>query len=264
MRFGLALTGALILLAIVGPWIAPHSPAQLVGPPFSPPSSTFLLGTDYIGRDILSRVLCGGRTVIGLSLLATVLGVSIGAVVGMAVVFCSHRADTLVMGVNDVILSIPQIVLVLVFVSIAGPKLWLIVLLVALSHSPRVMRLTRSVAAEMRRREFVEFAALTGLSRRRIAFQEIMPNLATPLLIEFGIRLAWSVGIIAGLSFIGYGIQAPTADWGLMINENRGALTIQVFAVLAPIVCIFLFTIGTNLMTEGIARAAGRSERVEL
>jgi peptide/nickel transport system permease protein len=261
MRVGIVLTTAIILLALLGPLFAPHSPTAYVAPPFSGPSAKAPLGADVLGRDVLSRVLYGGRSVVALSLAATVLGVGIGLIVGLIAGYSRSAIDDTLMGVSDVVLAFPQIVLVLVFVSILGAKLWLIVLVVAVSHSPRVARLARSVTLELINREFVESAVLIGIPRRRILSQEILPNLTTPLLVEFGLRLTWSIGIIAGLSFLGYGIQPPNADWGLMLNENREGLTIQVWSVAAPMLCIFLFTIGTNLMTEGLSRTLAGIDR---
>ena len=262
-QVGLVLAGFIILIAIFGPLFAPHGPSELFGRPFSGPGGGAPLGTDYIGRDILSRLLNGGRTVVGLSLASTVLGMAVGVAVGLAAVFSRRSIDAVIMGLNDVILAVPQIVLVLVFVSFAGSALWLIILIVALSHSPRVMRLTRSVAMEIERKEYVEYAQLAGVTRRSIAWKEIMPNLSTPLLVEFGVRLAWSIALIAGLSFIGYGIQPPQSDWGLMINENRAAIGTEPLVILAPIACIVTFTIGAGLITEGLARAAARMEGFE-
>ncbi|HWF49537.1 MAG TPA: ABC transporter permease [Solirubrobacteraceae bacterium] len=254
MQIGLTLTLFMIALALLGPLFAPHSTSTFVAPPFSTPSAQAPLGTDYLGDDVLSRVLGGGLSVVALSFAATAFGVLLGVIVGLIAGYSRSFVDDALMGVSDVVLSFPQIVLVLVFVSILGPKLWLIVVVVGLSHSPRVARLTRSVTLELIKREFVESAELLGIRRRRIFIQEILPNLVTPLLVETGLRLTWSIGVIAALSFLGFGIQAPHADWGLMINENRSGLTQNVWAVMAPILCIALFTIGTNLMTEGLSR----------
>lgn len=254
MQVGLALTLLMVAVAIFGPLFAPHSPSKFVGVPLSGPSSNAPLGTDYLGDDVLSRLLNGGRTVVGLAVAATAFGVLLGVLVGLIAGYSRSFVDDALMGASDVVLSFPQIVLVLVFVSLLGPKLWLIVLVVGLSHAPRVARLTRSVTLEVSKREFVESAELLGIPRRRIFTQEIFPNLVTPLLVETGLRLTWSIGLIAALSFLGFGIQAPAADWGLMINENRTGLTANPWAVLAPILCIALFTIGTNLMTEGLSR----------
>jgi peptide/nickel transport system permease protein len=155
----------------------------------------------------------------------------------------------------DVILAFPQIVLVLLFVSMLGSHLSLIVALVALAWVPQVARVARGVTADIVHREYVQAAEAIGLPRRRILFREILPNVATPLMVEYGLRLTWSIAVIAAVSFLGFGIQPPNADWGLMINENRGGITQQPWAVLAPAICIALFAIGTNFITEGVSRA---------
>jgi peptide/nickel transport system permease protein len=260
MQIGLVVTGLVVFIAIFGPAFAPYSPGDIVTTPYSTPSAAFPLGGDYLGHDVWSCVLNGGRTVVLLSLAATGIGMVIGVVIGLIAGYSRSALDDVVMGGCDVVLAFPQIVLVLVFVSILGPKIWLIVLIVGVSHSPRIARLTRSTTLELIKREFIENAELIGIPRRKILLQEILPNLTTPLLVEFGLRLTWSVGLIAGLSFLGYGIQPPTADWGLMINQNRPGLTINVWAALAPMLCIFLFATGTNLMTEGVSRAVARVE----
>jgi peptide/nickel transport system permease protein len=260
MQIGLALTVLVVLVALLGPLFAPYSPSAIVTRPYATPSSAYPLGGDYLGHDVLSVVLNGGLTVVGLSLAATVVGVAIGLVLGLIAGFSRSVLDDAIMGLSDVVLAFPGIVLVLLFVSILGPKLWLIVLIVAISHAPRVARLARSVTLELTKQEFVEAAELMGIPRGKILSQEILPNLTTPLLVEFGLRLTWSVGIIAGISFLGYGIQPPQADWGLMINQNRLGLSINPWSVLAPVICIFAFAVGTNLMTEGISRAVARIE----
>jgi peptide/nickel transport system permease protein len=161
----------------------------------------------------------------------------------------------------DVLLAIPNIVLVLLFVSLLGSKRWLIVLLVALAWTPQVARVTRGVTVETAQRDFVRAAEVLGMPRHSVLLRELLPNLTTPLLVEFGLRLTWSIALIAGLSFLGFGIQPPAADWGLMINENRLGLAIQPWAVLAPIVAIAVMTVGTNLMAEGIARTMSGVDR---
>jgi peptide/nickel transport system permease protein len=249
------------LIALFGPLFSTHSYEEIVTRPYGPPSSQFPLGGDYLGHDVLSVLLHGGRTVVGLSVAATALGVIIGLVVGLVAGFSRSFLDVALMGACDVILAFPTLVLVLLFVSILGPEPWFIALIVGVSHSPQVARLVRNLTLDLTRHEFVEAAELMGIPRRRILLLEIFPNLTTPLLVETGLRLTWSVAIIAGLSFVGFGLQPPAADWGLMVNQNRLGLTVNVWSVLAPTSCIFLFAVGTNLITEGLSRAVARIER---
>jgi peptide/nickel transport system permease protein len=253
-RLGLFLVGIVAALALIGPTLAPHSPTEFVDAPFVGPSRAAPLGTDYLGHDVVSRLLFGGRTVIWMSVAAALMSVAFGAALGMVAAYSGGRIDMLIMRSTDALLAIPSIILVLLFVSMAGPELWLIVLLVAVAWTPQVARVAHGITRQVASREFVEAAEVLGVPRRRILVREVLPNLMTPLLVELGLRLTWSIGVIAGISFIGFGIQPPTADWGLMINENRGGLSVQPWSVAAPVVLIAAYAIGTNLVTEALAR----------
>ena len=229
-------------------------------PPASPPTTrdprlSAWLGTDGIGHDIFSRVLCGGRTVIGLSLAATVLAMILGVGLGLLAGYSRPAVDDAIMRLLDVLLAFPSIVFVLLLVSILGDSLWLIVLAVAVTHAPRIARVARGATLEIVGRDFVRAAEALGVPRRKILAGEILPNITSPLLVEFGLRLTYSIGLIAALSFLGFGMQPPAADWGLMINENYGAFVVQPWAVFVPVLLIALLTIGTNLMTDGVSRA---------
>jgi len=256
-RVGLGLTAFIVLLALVGPLAAAYDPAAVVGLPYSPPSSQHLLGTDYLGHDVLSRVLWGGRSVVWMAFAGATLGVGLGAAIGLLAGYSRSRLDDVLMRSMDVILAFPQIVLVLLFVSIIGSKLWLIVLVVALAWVPQVARVIRGVTAEVAHREYVESAEANAVPRRTILLREILPNVTTPLMVDYGLRLTWSIALVAGVSFLGFGIQPPNADWGLMINENRQGLTLNPWAVIVPALCIANFAVGTNFVTEGVARAVG-------
>lgn len=258
---GAVLTGLIVLLALLGPLLAPHTPTEFVGAPLSGPTGDALLGADQLGRDVLSRVLAGGRSVLWMSIAAAVLGVALGVALGLVAGYVRGRADAVTMRALDVVIAFPQLVLVLLFVSLLGAKEWLIVVLTAVAWAPGVARVTRGITLETVDREFVQAAEVLGYSRRSILFGEILPNLTTPLMVELGLRLTWSIALIAGLSFLGLGIQPPAADWGLMINENRNGLTVQPWGVVAPVICIAVFTIGTNLIAEGIARTMAGIDR---
>lgn len=261
VRFGVLLLLLVVATALVGPFVAPHDPDDVVGLPAQGPSGSFLLGTDYLGHDVLSRVLWGGRSVLWMSFSAATLGVAFGAAIGLVAAYTRTIADDLLMRGMDVILAFPQIVFVLLFVSLLGPKLPLIVVLVAIAWMPQVARVVRGITSEVVNREYVESAELIGLSRRRILMREILPNVSTPLMVEYGLRLTWSIALIAAISFLGFGIQPPNADWGLMINENRQILTLQPWPVLVPAVCIGLFASGTNFIAEGVSRAIAGVDR---
>jgi peptide/nickel transport system permease protein len=255
-RIGVGLVGVIVAIAVFGPLVAPHSPTEFVAAPNSGPSSTAVFGADALGRDVLSRFLHGGLTVLWLSAAATLLGIVVGVTVGLVAAYARNWLDDVLMRGNDVVLAFPQIVLVLLAVSAIGPKLWVIVVTVGITHAPRVARVMRGAGQEVVERDFVKAAEAVGEKRGRIVFGELLPNVTSPLLVEIGLRMTYSIGLVAAISFLGSGVQPPTADWGLMINENRLSITVQPWSVLLPVLAIGLLTVGTNLITDGIARAA--------
>lgn len=259
-QIGLAITFCILLVAIFGPFFAPHEPSAIVGIPAQGPSGQFPLGTDALGRDALSRVLAGGRTVVWTAFAAAGLGVTIGAALGMIAGYSRSWLDDALMRTMDVVLAFPQVILVLLFVSMLGTKLWLIVVLIAASWVPQVARVARGVTSEVVDREYVEASEVIGLPRRHILFREVLPNVVTPLAVEFGLRLTWSIALVAAISFLGFGIQPPNADWGLMISENREAVTLQPWPMIVPALGIALFAIGTNFISDGLARAVARTD----
>jgi peptide/nickel transport system permease protein len=260
-RVGLAIVAVIVVVALAGPLVAPHSPTEFIAVPNSGPGGEAVFGADALGRDVLSRFLYGGRTVLWLAAASTLLGMVVGVVVGLIAAYSRNWLDDVLMRANDVLLAFPQIILVLLAVSAVGPKLWLIVLTVGLTHAPRVARVMRGAALEVVERDFVKSAEVVGERRWRIVFGEVLPNVTSPLLVELGLRMTYSIGLVAGISFLGFGLQPPTADWGLMINENRLSITVQPWAVLLPVAAIGLLTVGTNLITDGISRALAGIDR---
>lgn len=260
-RVGLVIVLLIVLIAAIGPFVAPYSPTQFVTAPYGPTSSHVLLGGDELGRDVLSRFLNGGYVILILATLATVLGVGLGAILGIMAGYRRGVADELIMRSLDVLLCFPSVVFALMLMAVVGPKLWLIVLAVALTHIPQVARTMRGAAVQLTGREFVAYAEALGTRTPRVVSGELFPNVTAPLMVELGLRMTWSIGIVASLGFLGFGRQPPAADWGLMINENRGGLTIQPWGVLAPVIAIALLTIGSSLIADGLARAAAGIER---
>jgi peptide/nickel transport system permease protein len=258
---GLALMGFVVAVAVVGPFVPAASPTDFVTAPFSPPSSGALLGGDALGRDVLSRVLAGGWLLLLMAGAATLFGIVVGGAAGISAAYLRGRADMLIMRSVDVLLAFPSLVFALMLVSIIGPKLWLIVLAVGLSHAPQVARVLRASTLDISERDFVKAVELQGVKPRLIMAREILPNLITPLTVETGLRLTYSIIIIAGLSFLGFGQPPPAPNWGLLINENRIGLQLNPWAVVVPAALIAVLTVGTNTFSDAVARVALGVER---
>ena len=261
-RVGIAMCLFLVVIACFGPYMTRVAPTAIQGIPLEQPSSDHLFGLDFLGRDVFSRFLHGGRSLIVLSLLSTIIGSGLGTVVGLAAGYSRGWLDGALMRAADVVMAFPALILALVFLAAVGPRLWLVVSAVALTHVPRVARLVRAATLEVVGRDYISAAEARGESTNVVLVKEILPNVWTPILVDFGVRFPTSVIIISSLAFLGFGLQPPASDWGLMINENRAALTVQPYAVLFPLLAIAMLSIGANLVTDGIIRA-GLGERAE-
>jgi peptide/nickel transport system permease protein len=260
-QIGLGAIAALIGLALIGPLFAPHSATAFVGAPFSGPSSSAPFGTDTLGRDVLSRFLDGGRTILAIAFAGTALGIAAGTALGLVCGYSRRVVDDIAMRLVDLLMAFPGIVLALLLLTIGGTQDWVLIGVVALSFMPYTSRVVRSSTMQLRDSDFVLYAQSTGTPTRRILFQEILPNIAGPLTVEFGLRLAQSIGTIAGLDYLGLGAQPPTADWGLMVQENQTGLMSAPWSVLLPIIAIAVLAIGVNLVTDGIAQASAGIDR---
>ncbi|MDO5500434.1 MAG: ABC transporter permease [Propionibacteriaceae bacterium] len=253
---GLTITVVIVVLALIGPWIAPFGEREITGPPFS--GATGVFGTDHLGQDVLSRLLHGGQSVLVVAFLGTLLGMIGGVALGVIAAYAGGWWDEVLMRLNDIALAFPQILLALVVLTALEPTLWLLVVLIGISHMPRIARVSRGVALGLVGREFVQSAEALGERPSRIVVAEVLPNMTTPLLAEAGLRLTYSIGLVAALGFLGFAADPGAADWGQMINENGLALTTQPWAILAPVLTIGTFTVGTNLMADSIAKLTGR------
>lgn len=258
-RVGLVLTGAVVLLALLGPlllpWATGYTSTGFAGRPFQPDG---VLGTDNLGRDVLSRFLAGGLRLLVYAGLATLLGMVLGVLAGMVAAYQGGWLDTLVMRGNDVLLALPQLVVALLAITVLGPQGWVLVTVIGITHAPRIARVTRAATAAVITEDYVRAAEMYAVPRWRILAQDVLPNITGPLMVELGLRMTYSIGAVASLSFLGLGLQPPTADWGLMINENRIALVLQPWGVLLPVLAIAVLTVGTNLITDSLARASAR------
>lgn len=255
-QIGLALFAVVMLIAFVGPFFAPDSSTEIIGAPFSAPSKHAILGSDILGRDVLSRLLFGGRSVIEIAFTATVFGVGLGALIGVSTAYLGSWFDLVVMRGVDTFLALPETIFILMILTALGSHVSLVIITVAISHAARTARVIRAASLNVVTRDFVAYAHSLGEKTSRIIVKEMMPNISTPLLVEFGLRLTFSIGAVAGLSFLGFGVQAPVADWGVMANENRLGLVQQPWSIAAPVALIAVLTISVNLMCDGLSSAA--------
>lgn len=260
-RLGLVLVAGVAAVAVLGPLFAPHSTTAFAGAPFTGPSHAAPLGTDYIGRDVLSRFLGGGRAILVIGLLGTLLGVGTGTAVGLFAGYSMRLADEVVMRTIDLLLSFPGIVLALLLITVIGPHDWVVVLVVGLTFMPQTARVVRASTIQVRDGDFVRYAQGIGTATGRILREEILPNITAPLTVEFGLRLTQAIGLIAGLDYLGLGATPPAADWGLMIHENQDGLITAPFGVLLPVATIAVLTVGANLITDGLGIAAAATSR---
>jgi len=260
-QIGVTLSLLLIAVALIGPFVAPFGSTEYVDMPNTLSVPGTLLGTDYFGQDVLSSFLFGGRTILILAVIATTIGITLGTTLGLTAAYLRGRYDEIIMRALDVILSFPQVLLSLVVISMFGPSNVLIICTVGLSTTPRIARIIRGAAISVVERDFISAAEALGETRKRVVFAEVLPNVTSSLLVEMNLRLTYSVGLIASLAFLGFTPEPNAANWGLMIQENRVALTEQPWGVILPTVALALMTIGTGLVGDGLSRVSAGIDR---
>lgn len=260
-RVGVVLVVLLFLLAIIGPFVAPYSASAPVGPPNSLPGGGAVLGTDYLGQDVLSRLLDGGRSILVMALIATAAGLVVGVAIGLIAAYARNALDDVLMRLMDVIMAFPQIMLALVAVAVVGPQEWVIVVAIGLTTAPRIARVARGAAVPVIERDFIACCEAMGVPRWRILTGEVLPNTLGPLMVEASLRMTYSIGVIAALAFLGLAPNPNGANWGTMIQQNQLALAVQPWGAVAPIIAIALLTMGTGLIGDGIARTAAGIDR---
>jgi peptide/nickel transport system permease protein len=256
---GLAVVVLVVAVAFLGRYIAPHDPSAPVGTPLAGPSSAAHLGTDFLGRDVLSRLLYGGRSVIGLAAAATALAYVVGLAIGLIAGYTRSKLDPLLMRTVDVMLAFPPLLFLLVLITGAGTGVGVLVVGVAAIQAPGISRIVRTATLEVSVRGYVEAAIARGERAGAVVVREVLPNILAPVLVDAGLRFTYSILIIASVNYLGLGLQPPSSDWALMISENREYISLNIWAVLAPAAMIALLTIGVNLMGDAIARSLGRS-----
>ncbi len=263
---GIVIVAIGLLLAVAGPLLAPHEVGAIVSDSnFEAPGITTVLGTDTLGRDILSRLLHGARLTVGVALAATVLGFLIGMAAGFSAAEIKGRYDDFMLWLADMMLSFPPLLLALIVIASLSSSLPVLVCTIAVLHASRVARVSRAVAMNVAALEFVEVARARGENLVSILVREIWPSTIRPLAVEFGLRLTYSILFLSSLSFLGLGIQPPDADWGSMVRENLNALQTGAYiAVLLPAFAIAILTVGVNLIVDWLGAVSGRSISEEL
>jgi peptide/nickel transport system permease protein len=249
---GLIFSSLFLVAAVFAPWIAPHGLGEIVGNVWEPGSASFWLGTDNLGRDLLSRMIYGARTTIFIAVLATALSFTLGAVLGLTAAVVGGWFDTLMSRLVDLLMSIPTLIFALVVLSVLPTTLIILILVMGILDSTRVYRLSRAVAVDINVMDFVEAAKLRGEGRAWIIFREILPNALSPLVSELGLRFIYAVLFLSALSFLGLGVQPPAADWGGMVKENKDGIVFGIPAALIPAAAIAALAISVNLVADWI------------
>lgn len=258
-RIGLWLVVFVVIVAVLGPIVAPHDPTDIVGPPGQAPSSRALLGTDQLGFDVLSRLLFGGRSVLFLGVTTTILSYAVAIPIGLAAGHSRGVLDTLLMRSVDVLLAFPALLIMILAVTAVGRGSIVLIGAVALVHVPSISRVVRTATLEVSVREYVDAAIARGERTVAILTREIVPNIAGLVMADIGLRFGYSVVLIASVNYLGLGLSPPTADWALMISENQQFITINQWSVIAPAVMLALLTVGVNLVGDAVVHRAGRA-----
>ncbi|HNB29089.1 MAG TPA: ABC transporter permease [Alphaproteobacteria bacterium] len=238
------------IAAIFAPALAPYGEADVVGAGYEPWSATHLLGTDQLGRDLFSRLIFGARNTVGIALLTTILSFLLGGSLGVLTAITKGWFDQVASRIVDALMSIPTLIFCLMLLSIFGTSIVSLILIIAVLDSTRVFRLSRAVSQNVVVMDYVEAARLRGEKLPWIMRREIFPNILPPMVVEFGLRFCFVFLTISALSFLGLGIQPPTADWGSMVYENKTLITYGNITPLLPAGAIALLTVGVNFVVD--------------
>ena len=249
-KLGLLTIATYLFVAIFAPFVAPYSETEILGGAYELWSEKFPLGTDNLGRDMLSRLIFGARNTIGIALAAVVIAFAIGGVMGMLSALLGGWYDSIISRVVDILMAIPSLVFALLILTILGTSITTLVLVIAVLDSTRVYRITRAAAMNIAVMDFVEVARLRGEGLWWVVRKEILPNIMAPLLAEFGLRFCFVFLFIAALSFLGLGIQPPTADWGSMVRDNATLINYDDITPLLPAAAIAILTVAVNFVVD--------------
>lgn len=255
---GVTILSVHLIIALMAPWITPHDwVLQNADFILMPPSADYWFGNDNLGRDILSRTLMGGREAILITLPASLLAVIWGGFVGILLGFIGGRIDEWIMRFVDALLAIPWLLFLLLIIALVGQQSWTIIATLGFFYGVAVIRVIRGATLEFVPKDFVLAARTRGESHVRIVITELLPNIMDALLVEAAMRWAWMLLAFSSLSFLGFGVVPPTPDWGLMIADNRGVISIAPWSVMAPVIALSSLIISINLTADAFAKAIG-------
>lgn len=251
-KFGLLVILLYALVALFAPLLAPFGETEVVGESFAPWGGQFLLGTDNLGRDMFSRLVYGARNTLGIAFLTTTLAFAVGGFYGLVAAIKGGWVDQSLSRLVDILMAIPQLIFALLILSVVGTTATSLVLVIALLDATRVFRLARAVAMTVVVQDFVEAARLRGEGLWWLVSREVLPNAAAPLIAEFGLRFCFVFLFISALSFLGLGIQPPTADWGSMVRDNAVLITFGDISPLLPALAVALITVSVNFVVDWV------------
>jgi len=250
---GLVAATLVVVLALVGPSLAAYTATEIVSLPYQKPSENHLLGTDVLGRDVLSILLLGGQGFMAAGFMAALLGVGCGMVIGMVMGLLSGKPRIALLFFNDTFMIVPQILIVLIVIAAFSANAITLTVAVAVAQVPYAARVVQAATRRVVQEDYYVAGRMAGQSRLSLMAHDILPNIAGPLLVQFGVRLCVSFVVLASLSYLGF--SAGAGDWGQMIHDNQGGISIQPWAVLAPITCISVFLVGMNLIRDRLSYA---------
>ena len=248
--FGLFVIVVYVVAAVFAPVIAPYGEAEVIGSSYAPPDEAMILGGDQLGRDMFSRIIYGARNTVGIAVLTTAIAFLVGALTGLMAATLGGWVDQTCGRIVDTLMAIPQLVFALLLLTIVGTNVTNLILVIALLYSPLVFRLARAVAGNIVVMDYIEAARLRGERTWYLIVSEILPNATAPLVAEFGLRFCFVFLAISALSFLGLGIQPPTADWGSMVRENATLISFGEVTPLIPAAAIALLTVAVNLVVD--------------
>lgn len=254
--FGILVVCLYVVVAIFADIIAPFGETDVVDAEYLPWDSTYILGTDNIGRDMFTRLVYGARNTVGIALLTTFLAFLLGSMLGLLAATVRGWVDQALSRLVDVMISIPQLIFALLLLTIVGTNIINMIIVIAVLDSTRVYRLARAVATNVVVMDFIEAARLRGEGLVWLITREILPNILPPLVAEFGLRFCFVFLLISALSFLGLGIQPPTADWGTMVRENATLITFGDITPLLPAAAIALLTVAVNFVVDWMLKQA--------